>query len=226
MNKIDQIWIYVRIYIRIVWKFSLNWKNVSRLFTIETYRDENSSITMFLGYGGKYATLFKITLADFTFKVHFMSLVFSVAPRPGITRLQIRFTPPPLIWNTFPSSAKFHDVVNIFVPVIPDRTIRFYFFPFRDKNSERGWNSETARFRTDTVHLESMKYFPRANINHSSTWYSCIRKKRVGRGGIVKIAKPYRNEFLFFKIVTTKYLFVSTLVINASDKEISHDISL
>lgn len=37
---------------------------------------------------------YKITLADFTFKVHFMSLVFSVAPRPGITRLQIRFTPP------------------------------------------------------------------------------------------------------------------------------------
>lgn len=30
MNKIDEIWIYVRI----VWKFSLNWKNVSRLFTI------------------------------------------------------------------------------------------------------------------------------------------------------------------------------------------------
>lgn len=35
---------------------------------------------------------------------------------------------------------------------------------------------------------------------------------------IVKIAKPYRNEFLFFKTVTTKYLFVSTLVINAFDK--------
>lgn len=180
----------------------------------------------FLDTGGKICNVIWNNVGRF----YLQSSFYVVGIQRGSSTWYYTVTNPlhtaPLIWNTFPSSAKFHDVVNIFVPVIPDRTIRFYFFPFRDKNSERGWNSETARFRTDTVHLESMKYFPRANINHSSTWYSCIRKKRVGRGGIVKIAKPYRNEFLFFKIVTTKYLFVSTLVINASDKEISHDISL
>lgn len=70
-------------FIRIVWKFSLErmyeWGclrsgrivmkiQVSRCF-LDTRRR------------GEYSTLFKITLADFILKVHFMSLVFNATPR-------------------------------------------------------------------------------------------------------------------------------------------------
>lgn len=92
----------------------------------------------------------------------------------------------------------------------------FYFFPIRDKNCEKRVKipklpAFDARIRFTwnrwNIFLVQILTILRRDI--------VVSVKKKGRG-IAKIAKAYRNEFLFFENCYDEiFVFVSTLVINA-----------